>query len=68
MTLKKKINLLERLKEERDEIQQKPRWGVKERWSGNTGYYFFRELKESLSSSNKTKFENLKRSVLHEST
>ena len=68
MNLKHKLNLLEKLKEERNTKEQKPRWGVKERWSGNTGYYFFRELKESLSSSNKTKFENLKRSVLHEST
>jgi hypothetical protein len=68
MTLKEKINLLEKLKEERDEIQQKPRWGVKPRWTSNEGYYFFREMKNHLTTSNKTKIENLKRSVLHEST
>ena len=64
MKLKCKLNLLEKLKEERDEIQQKPRWGVKPRWNANTGYSFFRELRESLSTSNQTKLNNLKRSVL----
>ena len=64
MTLKQKINLLEKLKEERDTKEQKPRWGVKPRWTGNTGYSFFRELRESLSTSNSTKLNNLKRSVL----
>ena len=33
-------------------------------WTGNTGYSFFRELRESLSTSNQTKLNNLKRSVL----
>ena len=64
MNLKEKINLLEKLKEKRDSIEQKPRFGVKPRWNGNTGYSFFRELRESLSSSNQTKIENLKRSVI----
>ena len=64
MTLKQKINLLEKLKEERDTKEQKPRFGVKPRWTGNTGYSFFRELRESLSTSNQTKLNNLKRSVL----
>ena len=64
MNLKQKINLLEKLKEERDSIEQKPRWGVKPRWTSNEGYYFFRDLKESLTSSNQTKLNNLKRSVL----
>ena len=64
MNLKQKINLLEKLKEERDTIEQKLRFGVKPRWTGNTGYSFFRELRESLSSSNQTKLNNLKRSVL----
>ena len=64
MNLKRKLNLLEKLKEERDTKQQKLRFGVKPRWKGNTGYYFFRDLKESLTSSNQTKLNNLKRSVL----
>ena len=64
MILKQKINLLENLKEERDKKEQKPRWGVKPRWTGNTGYSFFRELRESLSTSNQTKLNNLKRSVI----
>ncbi|MDA9113880.1 hypothetical protein N9J43_00235 [Alphaproteobacteria bacterium] len=64
MYLKQKINLLEKLKEEQDTKEQKPRWGVKPRWTGNTGYSFFRELRESLSTSNQTKLNNLKRSVL----
>ena len=64
MNLKQKINLLEKLKEERDTKEQKPRWGVKQRWNGNTGYSFFRELRESLSTSNQTKLNNLKRSVI----
>ena len=64
MNLQEKINLLEKLKEERDSIEQKPRWGVKPRWTSNEGYYFFRDLKESLTSSNQTKLNNLKRSVL----
>ena len=64
MNLKQKINLLEKLKEERDLINQKLRFGVKPRWNGNTGYSFFRELRESLSTSNQTKLENLKKSVI----
>ena len=64
MNLKQKINFLEKLKEERNTKEQKLRFGVKPRWNGNTGYYFFRDLKESLTSSNQTKLNNLKRSVL----
>ena len=64
MNLKQKINLLEKLKEERDTKQLKLRFGVKPRRTGNTGYSFFRELRESLSTSNQTKLNNLKRSVL----
>ena len=72
MHLQKKIKLLKRLKEERDLIEQenKPKWSLiceqlgKNRWKGNTGYSFFRELRESLSTSNQTKLNNLKRSVL----
>jgi hypothetical protein len=64
MNLKQKINLLEKLKEERDTKQLKLRFGVKPRWTGNTGYSFFRELRESLSTSNQTKLNNLKRSVI----
>ena len=64
MTLKHKLNLLEKLKEERDTKEQKLRFGVKRRWNGNTGYSFFRELRESLSTSNQTKLNNLKRSVI----
>ena len=63
MNLKRKLNLLEKLKEERDTKEQKLRFGVKPRWNGNTGYSFFRELRESLSTSNETKLENLKRSI-----
>ena len=64
MNLKHRLNLLEKLKEERDIKEQKLRFGVKPRWIGNTGYSFFRELRESLSTSNQTKLNNLKRSVL----
>ena len=64
MNLKQKINLLEKLKEERDIKEQKLRFGVKPRWNGNTGYSFFRELRESLSTSDQIKLNNLKRSVL----
>ena len=64
MNLKHKLNLLEKLKEERDTKEKKLRFGVKPRWNGNTGYSFFRELRESLSTSNLTKIENLKRSVM----
>ena len=59
MNLKHKLYLLKKLKEE-----QKLRFGVKPRWNGNTGYSFFRELRESLSTSNQTKLNNLKRSVI----
>ena len=64
MNLKQKINLFVLLKEERDTKEQKLRFGVKPRWTGNTGYSFFRELRESLSTSNQTKKNNLKRSVI----
>jgi len=64
MNLKQKIHLLEKLKEERYTKEQKLRFGVKPRWNGNTGYSFFKELRESLSTSNQTKLNNLKRSVL----
>ena len=63
MNIKHKLNLLEKLKEERDKKEQKLLFGVKPRWKGNTGYYFFRELRASLSTSNQTKLNNLKRSV-----
>ena len=64
MNLQEKINILEKLKEEQNTKEQKLRFGVKPRWTGNTGYSFFRELRESLSTSNQTKLNNLKRSVL----
>ena len=64
MNLQEKIKLLKRLKEERNTKEQKLRFEVKPRWTGNTGYSFFRELRESLSSSNQTKLNNLKRSVI----
>ena len=64
MKLKHKLNFLEKLKEERNTKEQKLRFGVKPRWNGNTGYSFFRELRESLSTSNQTKLNNLKRSVI----
>ena len=64
MNLKHRLNLLEKVKEERDIKEQKLRFGVKTRRNGNTGYSFFRELRESLSTSNQTKLNNLKRSVL----
>ena len=64
MNLKRKLNLLKKLKEEQDTKEQKLRFGVKPRWNGNTGYSFFRELRESLSTSNQNKLNNLKRSVL----
>ena len=64
MNLKHKINFQEKLKEEQETKEQKLRCGVKPRWNGNTGYSFFRELRESLSTSNQTKLNNLKRSVI----
>ena len=64
MNLKHRLNLLEKLKEEQETKEQKLRFGVKPRWNRNTGYSFFRELRESLSTSNQTKLNNLKRSVL----
>ena len=64
MTLKQKINLLDKLKEEKDIKEQKLRFGVKPRWNGNTGYSFFKELRESLSTTNQTKLENLKRNII----
>ena len=64
MNLKHKLNLLEKFKEEQETKEQKLRFGVKPRWKGNTGYSFFRELRESLSTSNQTKLNNLKRSVI----
>ena len=64
MNLKQKVNHLVKLKEERETKDQKLRFGVKPRWTGNTGYSFFRELRESLSTSNQTKLNNLKRSVI----
>ena len=64
MNLKHKLNLLEKLKEELDTKEHKLRFGVKPRWTRNTGYSFFRELRESLSTSNQTKLNNLKRSVI----
>ena len=63
MNLKRKLNLLEKLKEEQNTKEQKLRFGVKPRWNRNTGYSFFRELRESLYTSNQTKLHNLKRSV-----
>ena len=62
MNQKRKLNLLEKLKEERDSIEQKPRFGVKERWTGNENS-FFKDLRESLTTSNENRIENLKRSV-----
>jgi len=64
MNLQEKINILEKIKEEQNTKEQKLRFGVKPRWNGNTGYFFFRELRESLSTSNQTKLNNLKRSVI----
>ena len=64
MNLKQKINLLEKLTEERNTKEQKLRFGVKPRWNRNTEYSFFRELRESLSTSNQTKLNNLRRSVI----
>ena len=64
MKLKYKLNLLEKLKKKRDTKEQKLRFGMKPRWTGNNGYSFFKELRESLSTSNQTKINNLKRSVI----
>ena len=52
MNLKQKINLLEKLKEERDTKEQKLLFGVKPRWNGNPTS-FFRNLKTSLQSNSK---------------
>ena len=63
MNLKLKLNLLEKLKKERDTKEQKLRFGVKPRWNGNPTS-FFRNLKISLQSNSKNRLENLKRSLL----
>ena len=62
MNLKRKLNLREKLKEERDTKEQKLRFGVKPRWNGNP-ISFFKNLKTSLQSNNKDRLENLKRSM-----
>ena len=62
MNLQEKINILEKLKEERDTKEQKLRFGVKPRWNGNPTS-FFRNLKTSLQSNSKDRLENLKRSM-----
>jgi len=62
MTLKEKVVLLKKLKDERDLINQKPRFGVKPRWTEN-GDSFFRNLKISLQSNSKNRIEDLKRSM-----
>jgi len=59
MNLKRKLNLLEKLKEEQDTKEQKLRFSVKTRWNRNTGYSFCRELCDSLSTSNQNKFTKL---------
>ena len=64
MTFKERIIFLGKLKEERDLIEQKLRQGVKERWTGNTGYFLFKDLRKSLTTSNKNRIEDLKRSVI----
>ena len=62
MNLKLKLNLLEKLKKERDTKEQKLRFGVKPRWNGNPTSYI-RNLKTSLQSNSKDRIENLKRSM-----
>ena len=62
MTFKEKAVLLEKLKDERDLIEQKLRFGVKPKWTGN-GDSFFKDLPESLTISNKNRIEDLKRSI-----
>ena len=59
MNLQEKINILEKLKDERNSLEQKLRFGVKPRWNGNPTS-FFRNLKISLQSNNKDRLENLK--------
>ena len=67
MKLRQKIQILEKLYEVRDKTHNKPRFGVKERWDGNPSS-FFSDLKEYLQTTNKTKIENLKRSVIYENS
>jgi len=62
MNLKQKINLFDKLKEERDTKEQKLLFRVKPRWNGNLTS-FFRNLKMSLQSNSKNKIEDLKRSM-----
>jgi hypothetical protein len=62
MHLQEKINILEKLKDERNSLEQKLRFGVKPRWNGNSTS-FFRNLKTSLQSNSKDRLENLKRSM-----
>ena len=62
MNIKQKINILEKLKEERDTEERKLRFGVKPRRNGNPTS-FFRNLKTSLQSNSKDRLENLKRSM-----
>ncbi len=67
MKLRQKIQILEKLYEKRDEIENKPRFGVKPRWNGNPPT-FFRDLKEYLHVTNYGKIDNLKRSVINENS
>ena len=43
-----KLNRLGKLYEERDRRDEKPRFGVKQRFIQNEGYSFFRELRNYL--------------------
>ena len=52
MNLKHRLNLLEKLKEERDTKEQKLRFGVKPRWNGNPLSYFG-SLQETLKTKRK---------------
>ena len=40
LSLKRKINLLESLKEQRDKENNTLRWNIKPRWNGNPLSYF----------------------------
>ena len=52
LSLKRKINLLESLKEQRDKENNTLRWNIKPRWNGNPLSYFG-SLQETLKTKRK---------------
>lgn len=57
LSTKRKQYRLEKLKEQRDREQNKPRWNIKERWNGNP-INFFGVLREHLKTNRKGRLLN----------